>query len=40
VDWYDSTEAQLLLDYQQHTYEDYLNALREAVARMLEDDDD
>jgi len=39
VDWYDSTEAQQLLDYQQHTYEDYLNTLREQVARMLEDDD-
>lgn len=39
VDWYESTEAQHLLDYQQHSYEAYLNALREEVARMLEDDD-
>jgi nucleoside-diphosphate-sugar epimerase len=39
VDWYDSTEAQQLLDYQQNSYEDYLNTLREEVARMLEDDD-
>jgi UDP-glucose 4-epimerase len=39
VDWYDSTEAQHLLDYQQHSYEAYLNTLREEVARMLEDDD-
>lgn len=39
VDWYDSTEAQALLDYQQNAYEDYLNTLREEVARMLEDDD-
>jgi len=40
VDWYDSAEAQRLLDYQQHSYQDYLNTLQEAVARMLEDDDD
>ncbi len=39
VDWYDSIEAQQLLDYQQNSYEDYLNTLREEVARMLEDDD-
>lgn len=39
VDWYDSTEAQQLLAYQQNSYEDYLNTLREEVARMLEDDD-
>lgn len=39
VDWYDSDEAQQLLDYQQNSYEDYLNTLREEVARMLEDDD-
>jgi nucleoside-diphosphate-sugar epimerase len=38
VDWYDSTEAQQLLDYQHHSYEDYLNTLRQEVARMLEDD--
>jgi UDP-glucose 4-epimerase len=39
VDWYDSTEAQRLLDYQQQSYEAYLNTLREEVARMLADDD-
>jgi len=39
VDWYDSTEAQQLLDYQQNSYENYLNTLREEVARILEDDD-
>jgi nucleoside-diphosphate-sugar epimerase len=39
VDWYDSAEAQRLLDYQHHSYEDYLNTLRQEVARMLEDDD-
>jgi nucleoside-diphosphate-sugar epimerase len=37
VDWYDSTEAQHLLAYQTHTYQDYLDALRAEVARMLEE---
>ena len=40
VDWYDSTEAQLLLDYQHNSYASYLDTLREEVMRMLEDDDD
>ncbi len=39
VDWYDSTEAQQQLDYQQNPYESYLDTLRQEVARMLEDDD-
>lgn len=37
VDWYDSAEAQQLLGYQQHTYQDYLGALQAEVARMLEE---
>jgi nucleoside-diphosphate-sugar epimerase len=37
VDWYDSTEAQRLLDYQEHTYQDYLSTLQAEVARMLEE---
>jgi nucleoside-diphosphate-sugar epimerase len=40
VDWYDSTEAQQLLDYQHNSYASYLDTLREEVMRMLEDDDD
>lgn len=38
VDWYDSAESQRLLAYQQHSYMHYLEALRAAVARMLEED--
>jgi nucleoside-diphosphate-sugar epimerase len=38
VDWYDSEAAQKLLDYQQHSYETYLDTLRAEVARLLEDD--
>ena len=38
VDWYDSEAAQKLLDYQQHSYETYLDALRAEVARLLEED--
>jgi nucleoside-diphosphate-sugar epimerase len=37
VDWYDSAEAQQLLGYQEHTYQDYLGALQAEVARMLEE---
>jgi len=38
VDWYDTTESQRLLDYQQHSYTSYLEALRAEVERMLADD--
>jgi hypothetical protein len=37
VDWYDSAEAQQLLAYQEHAYEMYLDTLRAAVAKMLEE---
>jgi nucleoside-diphosphate-sugar epimerase len=35
VDWYDTAESQHLLDYQQHSYTSYLDALRQEVARLL-----
>jgi nucleoside-diphosphate-sugar epimerase len=38
VDWYDTTESQHLLDYQQHAYASYLEALRAEVERMLAED--
>ncbi len=38
VDWYDSEEAQCLLDYQQHSYDNYLDTLRQEVARLLEEE--
>jgi len=38
VDWYDTTESQRLLDYQQHSYSSYLDTLRAEVERMLADD--
>lgn len=38
VDWYDSAEAQHLLDYQQHAYSHYLDTLRAEVERMLADE--
>ena len=38
VDWYDTAEAQRLLDYQHHTYTSYLDTLRAEVERMLADD--
>jgi nucleoside-diphosphate-sugar epimerase len=38
VDWYDTEESQRLLDYQQHSYASYLDTLRQAVERMLEDE--
>jgi nucleoside-diphosphate-sugar epimerase len=37
VDWYDSAEAQQLLAYQAHAYGMYLDTLRAAVAKMLEE---
>ena len=37
-DWYDTTESQRLLDYQQHSYTSYLETLRAEVERMLADD--
>ncbi len=37
VDWYDSAEAQQLLAYQEHAYENYLDTLRAEVARLLEE---
>jgi len=38
VDWYDTTESQRLLDYQHHSYTNYLEALRAEVERMLADE--
>ena len=38
VDWYDTELSQHLLDYQEHSYSDYLDTLRAEVARLLEDD--
>jgi nucleoside-diphosphate-sugar epimerase len=38
VDWYDTTESQRLLDYQQHSYTGYLETLRAEVERMLAED--
>jgi nucleoside-diphosphate-sugar epimerase len=38
VDWYDSEAAQKLLDYQQHSYEAYLDTLRAEVAKLLEEE--
>ena len=35
VDWYDTADSQGLLQYQEHAYPEYLQALRAEVARLL-----
>lgn len=38
VDWYDTAVSQRLLNYQQHTYQRYLDTLRQEVERLLAGD--
>jgi UDP-glucose 4-epimerase len=37
VDWYDTAAAQQLLNYQLHPYPAYLDSIRQAIARMMEE---
>ena len=37
VDWYDTAAAQQLLNYQQHPYPAYLDSIRRAIERMMEE---
>ena len=36
VDWYDTEDSQRLLDYQHHSYPDFLDTLRREVERLME----